>query len=506
MRVVVLHSSIGADAGPDELDTLVQVEAISRALTAAGHEVVAIPCGLDLAAAKASLGAVSPDLVCNLVESMDSSGRLIHLAPALVERLGLPMTGCPSDAVYVTSNKLMAKQLLHLSGLPVPGWYPRSTPAGDRAPVPPGRLIVKSLWEHSSVGLEESSVLTPASEAALVEELARRRTALGGDAFAEQFVDGREFNLSVLEDRDGPRVLPPAEIRFVDFPEGKPRIVGYSAKWDTESFEYEHTVRSFDFPPEDAPLLAALEGLALRAYDVFRLRGYARVDFRVDAAGAPFILEVNANPCLSPDAGFAAAAERAGIGYAELVLRIAEVASGTTARSDRPTWPPPAPHTADPCHFRENVAPGDRDEFEAILRGTGFFSDAEVGIALELIDAFIAQGTKSGYHFLVHERGTELLGFSCYGPIPGTASSYDLYWIAVHRRHQRKGLGNAILVETEARIRALDGTRVYAETSGRDLYHPTRSFYEGNGYAQQARLKDYYGPGDDQVIFGKVLC
>jgi len=506
MRVAVLHSSIGADAGPDELDTLVQVEAISGVLTAAGHEVVAIPCGLDLAAAKAALGAASPDLVFNLVESMDGTGRLIQLAPALVERLGLPMTGCPADAIYVTSNKLLAKQVLDLSGLPVPGWYPRSIPTGGSAPVPSGRLIVKSLWEHASVGLEESSVITPSSEAELVAELARRREALGGDAFAEQFVDGREFNLSVLEDRDGARVLPPAEIRFVDFPKDKARIVGYRAKWDTASFEYEHTVRSFDFSPEDAPLLAALERLALRAFDVFQLRGYARVDFRVDPAGAPFILEVNANPCLSPDAGFAAAAKRAGIGYDELILRIAEVASGATARSGPPTGPPAAPHTADPIHFREIVTPGDRDEFEAILRGTGFFSDAEVGIALELVDEFIAQGTKSGYHFLVHEPSTELLGFSCYGPIPGTASSYDLYWIAVHRQHQRKGLGNVILVETEARIRALGGTRVYAETSGRDLYHPTRSFYDGNGYTLEARLKNYYGPGDDQVIYGKVLC
>jgi len=511
MRVAVLHSSIGADAGPDELDTLVQVEAISQALAAGGHEVVAIPCGLDLAAAKAALTAIVPDLVYNLVESMDGTGRLIHLAPALVERLGLAMTGCPSDGIYATSNKLVAKQLLHLSGLPVPGWYPRSTPAGDRAPVPPGKLIVKSLWEHASVGLEESSVMELPSEAALAEELARRRAGLGGEAFAEQFVDGREFNLSVLEARGGPRVLPPAEIRFVEFPADKPRIVGYKAKWDTASFEYEHTVRSFDFVPEDAALLAALEGLALRAFEVFRLRGYARVDFRVDPTGAPFILEVNANPCLSPDAGFAAAAARAGIDYDALVLSIAEAAVGAAhpnGREARPAAPVTKASASDGAaqrSFREIVTPEDRDGFESILKGTGFFSEAEVGIALELVDAFIAEGTKSGYHFLVCEQEDGIMGFSCYGPIPGTASSFDLYWIAVHRRHQRKRLGNVILEETEARIRSLGGTRVYAETSGRDLYHPTRSFYDGNGYAQEARIKNYYGPGDDQVIYGKVL-
>jgi D-alanine-D-alanine ligase len=513
MRVAVLHSAVAADASPDELDTLVQVESISKALKAAGHEIVTVPCGLDLAAAKAALLAVGPELVVNLVESLDGTGRLIHLAPALVERLGLPMTGCPSDGILLTSNKLLAKELLRARGLPVPDWFALPTPHGALPALPRGKVIVKSLWEHASVGLSAASIIEPATAEALAAELTGRRAALGGDCFAEQFIDGREFNLSVLEGPDGPRVLPSAEIRFVDFPAEMPRIVDFRAKWETDSFEYSHTVRSLEFPAEDAPLLAALSDLALRAFAAFGLRGYARVDFRVDGDGRPWILEVNANPCLSPDAGFAAAAARAGLRYEDVVLEIAAAALGDRdalrARSVGPSEPRVERSvdrpTDEELHFREIVTADDRDEFEQILRGTGFFSDAEVAIALELVDAFVAEGTRSGYHFLVCEQGAELLGFSTYGPIPGTASSYDLYWIAVHRRHQRKGLGVTLLEETEARIRRLGGTRVYAETSGRDLYHPTRSFYDRNGYAQDARIKNYYGPGDDQVIYGKVL-
>ena len=239
-------------------------------------------------------------------------------------------------------------------------------------------------------------------------------------------------------------------------------------------------------------------------------------DFRVDDRGTPFILEVNANPCISPDAGFAAAAERAGLKYDDAVLEIAAAALGRRDALEARNAPShvgeeasgargAGRETASSPHFREIVTADDRDEFEEILRGTGFFSDTEVAIALELVDAFVAEGTKSGYHFLVCEQGTDLLGFSTYGPIPGTASSFDLYWIAVHRRHQRKGLGVLLLEETEARIRSLGGTRVYAETSGRDLYHPTRSFYDRNGYAQEARIKNYYSPGDDQVVYGKVI-
>jgi D-alanine-D-alanine ligase len=117
-------------------------------------------------------------------------------------------------------------------------------------------------------------------------------------------------------------VLPLAEMTFVDFPAGKPRIVDYEAKWDEASFGYNNTVRRFDFGPEDAGLLASLREISLACWKLFDLAGHVRVDFRVDAAGNPYVLEVNTNPCLSPDAGFAAAAARAGLTPEQVMARI----------------------------------------------------------------------------------------------------------------------------------------------------------------------------------------
>ena len=153
----------------------------------------------------------------------------------------------------------------------------------------------------------------------LLPERARR---LGGVCFAEHYIEGRECNLALLAGPHGPELLPPAEIVFDNFPPGMPRILDYRAKWDEQSFACRHTRRSFDFPPADGPLLARLEQLALACWRIFRLNGYARVDFRIDAAGAPWILEVNANPCLSTEAGFCAALERAAIPFREAVRRI----------------------------------------------------------------------------------------------------------------------------------------------------------------------------------------
>ncbi len=518
MRIVILYNSVKADANLDDLDTIVQVNAIAGALKSFGDDVVTVSCDLNLAAIKAALLSIAPSLVVNLVESLDESGRLIHLVPALVERLGLPMTGCSSEAILTTSNKLLAKETMRAAGLKVPNWFVYPTRSCDISIPSEGRMIVKSVWEHASVGIDQSSLVIPSSAEVLTSEILNRRALFGGDWFAERFIDGREFNLSVVETAEGPCVLPPAEIRFIDFPKDMPKIIDFRAKWETDSFEYAHTVRCFDFPPEDAELIETMKNLALRAFKVFGLRGYARADFRVDDYGEPFILEINANPCLSPDAGFAAAAERAGISYSELIrcitqealLRFSKPPCGSietvlvnnhkyNGNTDKMV------ETNNSKSLRETVFADDRLHIEEMVRATGFFSEGEVEIALELFDAFFTQGTKSGYHFLISEEKGKPTGFSTFGPIPGTQSSFDLYWVVVHPSYQRKGIGALLLQETEKYICKLGGTRVYAETSGRPQYNPTRTFYESNGYGLEARMKDYYSFADDLMIYLKIL-
>jgi D-alanine-D-alanine ligase len=315
VKVAIVHNAVPPGAGPDERDVLVQVDSVTSALAALGHEPWPLPVTLDLSLFAQQLLRLSPAFVFNLVESLGGAGRLIHVVPALLDHLRIPFTGCPTAALFVTTDKLLSKEMLRSAGLPTPAWV---TLAGlvhgdSAAPVP---CIVKPVSEDASVGVDEQSLVI--DEAMLAEELAAMEERFG-DCFAESYVHGREFNLSVLS---GPEVLPPAEIVFEGYPEEKPRIVGYRAKWDEESFEYTHTVRRFEFPGADAPLLDSLRSLALRCWSLFGLRGYARVDFRVDGAGEPWILEVNANPCISPDAGFVAAADRAGLSFTRVVERI----------------------------------------------------------------------------------------------------------------------------------------------------------------------------------------
>jgi D-alanine-D-alanine ligase len=320
MKVAVIHGEVAADADRDEKDVLTQVDFVSRGLAAMGDEPTAIPISLNLAEAARMIAALRPAMAFNLVETISGRGSLIHIVPSLLDSLQLPYTGAGTEAMMLTSNKVLAKRWLAAAGLPTPPWFTASEMHEDLRIE--GPWLVKSVWEHASIGLDEDSVLPDAGRGKLLAEMNKRRGSLGGACLAEAFIDGRELNLSLLAGVNGPEVLPPAEIRFDAYPPGKVRVVGYRSKWEEGSFEFNHTPRSFEFPPADASLIAHLKELALKCWRLFNLRGYARVDFRVDREGHPWILEVNANPCLSPDAGFFAATLRAGLTFPEVLTRI----------------------------------------------------------------------------------------------------------------------------------------------------------------------------------------
>lgn len=316
-RVAILYGEVAPEAGPDEEDVLVEVDVVQQALTGLGYRPVPVPLTLDLGRARTRLMHLRPAFVFNLVESIEGQGRLIHLAPSLLEALGLPYTGASARATWLTSQKPMAKRLMAAAGVATPSWA-----EGDaaRAPDWDAPSIVKSVWEHASIGIDGESIVAERRKVAAI--IRRRQRQLGGEWFAERFVDGREFNLSLLAAPLGVELLPPAEMWFRDYPPDKPRIVDYAAKWHAGSFEFQNTVRRFDFPPADRPLLERVAATALACWRLFGLGGYARVDIRVDAEGVPWVLEVNINPCLSPDAGFLAAAGRAGLGLPAVVERI----------------------------------------------------------------------------------------------------------------------------------------------------------------------------------------
>jgi D-alanine-D-alanine ligase len=155
--------------------------------------------------------------------------------------------------------------------------------------------------------------------------------------------------------------------------------------------------------------------------------------------------------------------------------------------------------------FRYEPTDSDRQRVREIVDSSGFFHREEVDVAVELVDERLARGPASGYHFVFAEIDGRTWGYACYGHIAVTRASFDLYWIAVDKNYQGKGLGRILLDESERLIQAAGGRRVYIETSNRELYQPTRGFYDRCGYQLEAILKEFYGPGDDKAIYVKAL-
>ncbi|MGA2763681.1 MAG: D-alanine--D-alanine ligase [Spirochaetia bacterium] len=336
--IALVYGRVDADAPADEKDVLAQVETVRSALRSLGYDTSDVPLTLDLGSAAEALRSLRPILAFNLAETIEGKGDLIHLAPSLLESIGIPHTGAPAEAILLTSQKLLGKRVLAAAGIDTPPFVTAEATLAAPLPFAPP-YIVKSLWEHASIGLEDSAVAQSKDD--LEVEIRGRAVRESLDhLFVERYVEGREFNLALLGGQGcgTPESLPPAEIQFVDYPPGKPRFVGYRAKWDEGSFEYSGTPRCFDFPDTDSSLLAALRRVSLTCWELFGLRGYARVDFRVDAEGKPWVLEINTNPCLSPDAGFMAAAGRAGLSLNEVIRRI--VFDTAVSMKKEPEWAP----------------------------------------------------------------------------------------------------------------------------------------------------------------------
>jgi D-alanine-D-alanine ligase len=221
-----------------------------------------------------------------------------------------------AEALFLTTNKLLAKRMMKQSGISTPDWLSTDRAAENLSRTK--KYILKPISEEGSVKLDEDAVFNGDDR-----DRAHKISGLNPEEyFVEEFVDGREFNLSVTGASGDFSVYPVAEMIFENFPPDKERILGYRAKWHEDSFEYQHTRRQFQTLFNEPVLHESLIEITKKCGEVFRLSGYFRVDFRVAESGQPFVLEINGNPCIAPDSGFIAATAEAGLPTTEVISRI----------------------------------------------------------------------------------------------------------------------------------------------------------------------------------------
>ncbi|MDA8091304.1 MAG: GNAT family N-acetyltransferase [Nitrospiraceae bacterium] len=539
MRVAIVYNEPEVGS-PDSLDVLEEVFLVEEALFALGHEPVKVPFASGLPELLKKIERSAPYLIFNLVEAVQEKTEFHPLAAGLFEAAGYPFTGAGYAALAATTDKRITKAVLEAKDIPTAKWTAYDGEQDGKVKNFDGLdfpVIVKPACEDASIGITDESVIRGKSKKLLAEKLPRIYKELGGKPLLiEQFIDGREFNVSMIEQNGIPRVLPPAEMLFANWPAGKPRIVNYKAKWHPDAFEYVNTVRTFK--PENAPI-EEIRRICLACWKAFHLSGYARVDMRLDAHNRPYVMEVNANPCIAPFSGFIQAAKFAGLGEKDVVRIMLEAA--TLRKENRKDIagenflnPPPALRkkgnikknqaqkekqsarkTVNKFSFRYEPVPADRQRLKEILSSTGAFYKREVDVAIELLDDRLQKGEKSEYIFLFCEAeekkrgkgkaGGKVAGYVCYGPITLTKGRFDLYWIAVDASMQGSGIGSALMLEAEKKMAELGCRHIYVETASKKKYAPTRAFYRKNGYAFVALVPEYYAPGDDKLIFMKTL-
>ena len=296
---------------------------IERALRERGYAAFRLPFPRRGGDFYARLLASGAEAIFNLCEGVHGDSRHEMNVCALLELAGIPYTGSPPLALGLARDKALTKKILLSSGIPTPRFFisegevPRSLPRGMRYP-----LFVKPVREDASIGIDRGSLVSHRGELTARCRLIARR--YGQPALVEDYIDGRELNVSLLGN-DRPMALPVSEIDMQRVPEAAPRICDYRAKWVRKSGEYASTV-----PVCPARLPGGAErrvrDAALAAYRLMVCRGYARVDIRLGRSGIPYVLEVNPNPCIAPDAGFACSAAAAGLSYPDLISLIIELA------------------------------------------------------------------------------------------------------------------------------------------------------------------------------------
>jgi D-alanine-D-alanine ligase len=326
MHIAILHNQDAAvlqdDPGREARADVEHVaQAIQTVLSTEHHSIQLIGLERDVSVLHREFAKRRPDVVVNLCESLAADSRGEMLIPALLELLQVPWTGSSALSLALALHKNKAKEILKARGVPTPEFRIIETVQDVMRVDLPFPLIVKPSREDASMGIDFDSVVETKQQ--LGKAVSKVLRTFHQPALVESFVVGREIYVPILGNQPR-RTLPLSEIKFGQAFVGKPNVVSYTAKWDLSSREcIESPSEMVELEPET---LARCTEVALAAFEALECRDYGRVDLRVDASGQPFVIDINPNCDLHPQAGFARAALAAGISYADLAFHLVELA------------------------------------------------------------------------------------------------------------------------------------------------------------------------------------
>lgn len=306
-----------------ELGVIEEMEDIKTALSSLGYKPSIVNVDSDIFRLIDYLREERPDLIFNLVECVENESMQEMNVAGIYELLKIPYTGAGALTLGIALNKPRVKEILAFHGIRTPKFQVFKTP--DKIQLDAGLeypLIVKPSREDASVGISDESVVYNLND--LKKRIRYIYQEFDQPVLVEQYIVGRELNVAIIGFKK-PVVLPISEIDFSGLTEDMHKIVSYDAKWMQGTIAYDGTrgVCPADITPGQA---TRVKDMALRCFEILGCRDYARVDFRLTKEGVPYVLEVNPNPDISDDAGFARSARAAGFTFPQIVCKIVESA------------------------------------------------------------------------------------------------------------------------------------------------------------------------------------
>lgn len=305
-----------------EQSVIEEIGAIEEGVRALGYQFFLKAVENEIDTVLCWLKEIRPDVIFNLCESVYGDTCKEMNIPALLELLRIPYTGSPPLTLGLCQDKGKVKDILTSQGILTPRYkiFDREVGLlkGNTFPI-----IVKPLHEDGSLGISSQSVVY--DDEALNRQIRYVIEEYKQPALVEEYIDGRELNVGLMEMNGRVQTLPISEIDYSEFPEGVPKICGYEAKWVEGSMEYQRSKPICPAPLEWV-LQKQVEHLAIKVFKLFGCRDYARVDMRIDRDGKIYILEVNPNPDISPPSGMARAIRVQGMTYAEFIGKVLEKA------------------------------------------------------------------------------------------------------------------------------------------------------------------------------------
>jgi D-alanine-D-alanine ligase len=312
-KILIVTDTQSEDGTEDAQDTMVQVSSINDALISSGYQTNIIYFDQNLKLLSNEIKKFSPDIIFNLVEDEND----IYYPPIVSENLDIKYTGADAGLILLTHNKIKLKKFLNNfknSFFEIPSHIHLKE---NNLRTECRKVIIKPVAKHGSFGIDSESVCENFEHDDIVKILKKKQVDEGIEFFAEEYIEGREFNIGILNNE----ILPFAEIIFKDFAENKPKIIDYKAKWISDSFEFNSTPREFNFL-DDNDLTKRLKAASLELIRLLNINRFIRFDFRVVNNGMPYIVDINTNPCLSYDGGFFAACKEKGLSYSDMIEMI----------------------------------------------------------------------------------------------------------------------------------------------------------------------------------------